>query len=285
MKHTKLYLLGAILALSVPSLHAQQFGVWLDGATGANGTNDGILGSLDQKFGAGHWTLLTDLDLTLSLNAYDTIIMSRSGASFGSTSISAAAALNIQSYVGAYGDPNQGGVALFTNDAKDNFYNANAGDPFDANLNQLFQNAATFAASTHHGFIGEFNGTVIALDQLHLLPGVAGALHGTGVFEYGVGPIGAGHPIDGTVTFPFVDGDQSPFITTVTGADLNTVVDVYLSEGYVLDSTGQTRIHAPAIMANQRLIGGGNVPDAGNTLAMLGLALLCMVGLRNRSRK
>src|SRR5439155_1240193 len=116
--------------------------------------------------------------------------------------------------------PTQGGVALFTNDAKDNFKGSDSGDPFDANLNALFVNAATFAAATHHGFIGEFNGTVIAINTLHLLPGSAGSLHGaSSAFTYGVGPIGSGHPIDNGVTFPFVDGDGSPFLTTVTGFD------------------------------------------------------------------
>lgn len=281
MIRSKLVLLGAVLALSVPA-HAQQFGVWLDGNTTVP-SSDGILGSLDHAFGTGHWTLLSNADLSASLNAYDTIIMSRSGASFGTQGLAASAVANLQSYVGAYGDPLQGGVALFTNDAKDNWYGAGLSDPFDANLDKLFVNAATFAASTHHGFIGEFNGTVIALNELHLLPGVAGSLGGAlgGYFKYAVGPIGSGHPIDTGVDFPFNDGDPSPYLTTVTGASPGTVVDVYTSEADVLYSDGN-RYHAPAVMANEVLIQGGHVPDAGSTLAMLGGAIVGLALLRRR---
>ena len=149
----------------------------------------------------------------------------------------------------------------------------------------MFLNAATFAAATKHGFIGEFNGTVIALNSLGLLPGTAGGLHFTNPFHYGVGPIGAGHPIDAGVVFPFVDGDNSPFLTTiVSGVNLGNVVDVFTSEGFVIASDGSS-IHAPAILANERLINGGNVPDGGSTAGMLGAALLTLAGLARRTRK
>lgn len=286
MKVLKLSLLSAALSLSLPLANANDmFGVWLDGVTSAQ-PGDGILNSLDHAFGAGHYTLLSDVALEGSLSAYTTIIMSRYRANFGNTSISAAAAVNLKSYVGAYGDPTQGGVALFTNDAKDNFFGATSGDPFDANLDKLFVNAATFASATGHGFIGEFNGAVLGINTLNLLPGVAGALHGTSAFGYEAGPIGLGHPIDNGVTLPFNDGDRSPFLTTITGADQGTIVDVYSTEPLLADGT-----KAPAILANARLIGGGeiggnnNVPDSGGTSLMLGTGLIALFGARMRSKK
>jgi len=283
MKNIRLILLTALVSLGSSGINAAQpkFGVWLDGVTGPQ-PGDGILNSLNNAFGAGSYTLLSDADLSLSLAAYHTIIMSRTGANFGNTSISAAAIANIQSYVGAYG-PTQGGVAMFTNDAKDNFFGATSGDPYDANLNTLFQNAATYAAATHHGFIGEFNGTVIGLNLLHLLPGVAGGLSGGNQFHYAVGPIGAGHPIDTGVSFPFVDGDQSPFLTTVTGADPGTIVDVYTSQG-VVSYSDNTVGYVPAILANPILIAGGHndVPDGGATIGLLGGAILVLAGLKRR---
>lgn len=282
MKHLKSLIVGVALAaaFATPSLPAQSFGVWLDGNT-THPSNDGALSSLDHAFGSGHYTLLSNADLEASLSAYDTIIMSRSGASFGQTSISAAAITNIQNYVGAFNSPNQGGVALFTNDAKDNWFGSDSGDPFDANLDQLFVNAATFAAATHHGFIGEFNGSVIAINSLHLLPGTAGALGGApgGQFHYGVGPIGTGHPIDNGVTFPFIDGDFSPYLTRVSGADPTTVVDVFTSESAFPDGS-----HPPAVMANSVLIQGGvhNAPDSGSTLALMVLGVLCLLRFQAR---
>lgn len=287
MKPLKSLVFGVALAaaMATPPMFSQSFGVWLDGVTTDPGT-DGALNSLNHAFGAGHYTLLSNAALESSLDAYDTIIMSRSGASFGSTSISAAAAANIQSYVGAFGSPGQGGVALFTNDAKDNWYGSASGDPYDANLDRLFVNAATFAAATGHGFIGEFNGTVIGINSLGLLPGTAGGLGGASAqFHYAVGPIGTGHPIDTGVVFPFVDSDPSPFLTRVSGADPSTVVDVFTSEPQFSDGS-----YAPAVLANAILIEGGHppgdgVPDTGSTLALLSIAMVVLLGRQFRATK
>jgi hypothetical protein len=273
-KKSAALLLAASLLPSIASA-APKFAVWLDGNTTVP-ASDGILGSLNNAFGAGTWTLASDANLSTPgwLNNFDTLIMSRSGASFGVTSIPAAAAANIQTYVGAPG-PAQGGVALFSNDAKDNWFGANVGDPYDVNLDRLFVNAATFAAATGHGFIGEFNGTVIALNTLGLLPGVAGPLGGNNAqFEYVVGPIGAGHPIDAGVSFPFVDGDQTPFLTKITGASNANIVDVYGP-----NSGGAAGF--PAVLANERLINGG-VPEVASTLGMLFVGLVASLGLKKR---
>jgi hypothetical protein len=263
----------ALLALPTPS-SAQQFAVWLDGNTSPS-TPDGILSSLDNAFGTGHWTIVSTSNLETAgfLNSFDTLIMSRDGSSFGTTSISATAIVNISAYVGS--GPTQGGVALFTNDAKDNFFGAGSGDPFDPNLDRLFVNSATFASASHHGFIGEFNGTVIGLNQLHLLPGVAGDIRNYGPqFVYDVGPIGSANPIDAGVTFPFTDSDDTTFLTDVTGADPNNIVDIYTSA----DIQGE-----PAVLANKFVVSGG-VPE-GSTLLYLGVGLPCVVGLGFHRRR
>ncbi|MBV9512128.1 MAG: PEPxxWA-CTERM sorting domain-containing protein, partial [Caulobacteraceae bacterium] len=143
----------------------------------------------------------------------------------------------------------------------DNFYGSTSGDPYDNNLNQLFVNAATFAAKSGHGYVGEFNGAVMAMDSnsagfasIGLLQGSADAVHGYGPqFTYGVGPIGAGNPIDAGVTFPFTDNDDTTFLTDITGANSGNIVDVYTSSG--IDGE-------PAVLANSYVIsGGGGAPE------------------------
>ena len=83
---------------------AQQFAVWLEGITTPSPYYaDPILTSLDHTFGPGHWTLVSTADLETPdfLATFDTLIMSRTEAHFGLTSISASAAANINAYVGS----------------------------------------------------------------------------------------------------------------------------------------------------------------------------------------
>jgi hypothetical protein len=239
---------------------------------------------LDHAFGAGDYTLVTTADLEDPgfLNAYKTVIVSRYDSDFGS-SLSAAAAANIAAYVGS--GASQGGVAVFTNDAADDFYGATTGDPYVPDLDQLFVNAATYTEASGHGFIGEYNGAVMAFDtnsagyaSIGLLQGNASATHGSsdGTFVYGVGPIGGSNPIDAGVTFPLDDTETSTFLTDVTGYDPNNVVDVYTSGG-ILDGE-------PAILANHFVISGGGGPAAPepSTWAMM---LIGFVGLGFAGRR
>jgi len=225
-----------------------QFAVWLNGQA-TDGGNP-IPNRLNIAFGAGAVTLVSTAQLETPgfLDSFDCVVISRFDASFGNY-LSALATSNIAAYVGS--GASQGGVAVFTNDMADNLQGGP--DPFDPNLDALFINAATFAAASHHGFIGEFNGAVMAMaantagvPAIGLLPGTASATYGYGPqFVYDVGPIGASNPIDAAVTFPFTDADTSTFRTDITGADSSNIVDVYNDNGL------------PAVLGNTVVISGG----------------------------
>jgi hypothetical protein len=276
----------ALFAAS-PAMADPAFAVWLDGDTTPGGGGNGILTSLDSAFGVGDYTLVTTAQLETPgfLDAFKTVVVSRFDSSFGS-SLSAAAAANIATYVGS--GATEGGVAVFTNDAADNFLGATTGDVFDSNLNQLFVNAATFAEASGHGYIGEFNGAVMAMSSnsagmpaIGLLPGSADAVHSYGpLFTYDVGPIGAGNPIDAGVSFPFTDADDSTFLTDITGADPNNIVDIYTSSG--IDGT-------PAVLADHFVISGGGgptVPEPSTwAMMLLGFAGMGFIASRRRNGK
>jgi hypothetical protein len=271
---------AAVMLTATAASATPTYAVWLDGNTSPGGGGNGILTSLDHAFGAGSYDLVSTAQLETAgfLSSYRTVIVSRYDSSFGGT-MSNAAAANIRNYVGT--GASQGGVAVFTNDAADNFFGATTGDPFDANLDRLFTNAATFASASGHGYIGEFNGAVMAMNTnsagfaaIGLLQGDATAVGGNGAqFIYNVGPIGAGNPIDAGITFPFTDSDNSTFLTRITGADPNNVVDVYCSG----NGNG-----LPAVLANRVVIEGGGVPEPATWALMISGFGLAGAALRRR---
>jgi hypothetical protein len=278
--------LAGAAALAVTSVsHAQTIAVWLDGQSSDGG--NAIFGRL-QALG---YTpeLVSDAQLEtpgfLNSGSFSAIVVSRFGSDFGDF-LPASAAANVTSFVGTPG-ASQGGVALFTNDAADNLLGSSSGDPFDANIDALFVNAVKYAVASGHGYIGEFNGAAQALASnnfgvtpLDLLPGSSDDVHGYGpLFTYGVGPVGSGNPIDAGVTFPFTDSDDTTFLTDVSGANSNNIVDIYTSAN--IDGE-------PAVLANSFVINGGQPPmnpvPEPSTYGIMAVAALAGIVLIRRTK-
>jgi hypothetical protein len=282
MKKIKVMGLAAVAMLAIPAISsAQNVAVWLDGNL-SDGGNPIVQDVNSLGFTA---TLVTtaQLDTPGFLNGFSALVQSRYDSYFGSY-LDATAAANVTAYVGAAGSAGQGAVALLSNDASDNLANSSSGDPFDANINALFDNAVKFAVVSGHGFVGEFNGAVQAMaantagvPAEDLLTGTASPVGGYGPeFTYGVGPAGAGHPIDAGVTFPFTDSDNTTFLTTITGANPDEIVDIYTSQG--IDGV-------PAVLANVAAQNGGHAPDAGSTMLLMSLSLGGIAAMRRRFAK
>jgi hypothetical protein len=230
-----------------------KFAVWLEGSTTSGG--NGVYTSLTNVFGVASVTLVTTAELETPgfLSSFTTLVVSRYGDGFGS-SLSAKAASNVVAYVGT--GATQGGVVIFANDVADNLKGSDYSDPLDPFLDQLYINAAVFDSKSGHGYLGEFNGAVMAMSTntagyvaLGLLPGAASGTHMAttpdGQFHYDAGPIGPGNPIDAGVSFPFTDADKSIFRTDITGASAANIVDTFDDNGL------------PAILANSAAIFGG----------------------------
>lgn len=279
-----LVLAGVALTVAASS-HAQTVAVWLDGQTSSGG--NAIYGRLQSL---GYTTeLVTNAELAtpgfLTSSNFSAIVVSRYSDDFGDYLPSDAAAA-VTSFVGTPG-ATQGGVALFTNDAADNLLGSQSGDPFDANIDALFVNAVKYAVASGHGFVGEFNGAAQAVASndfgvtpLDLIQGSSDSVHGYGpLFTYGVGPVGSTNPIDAGVTFPFTDSDDTTYLTDISGASSNNIVDIYTSQN--IDGE-------PAVLANGYVISGGNpgmnaVPEP-STYGMFAIVALAGIVLVRRSR-
>src|SRR3954469_9228111 len=151
---------------------------------------------------AGHTvTLVTDAQLATPgfLNGFDALVYTRDGFSLGQT-LSQAAADNVRAYV-----------------RRTVLLNGDFGDavPADAEVTDLVRNSVAWAAATHHGYVGEFNGAFAGLTSnasnlraLDLVSGSAGGFTGAGIGTIAATPSGAGHPVLDGVALPRDPADE-----------------------------------------------------------------------------
>ncbi len=227
--------------------------------------NNGILPFLNTIPGTTA-TLVSDADILAPgfTSTYQAFVYTRNGAGFGTPGLSAAAAGVIGSYVGPTGN-----VVLFNGDFADVIAS-------QAAVQQLFRNAATFATSSGHGFIGEFNGAAAALTSnangivpLGLVSGSAGALtNGAAAGDLTLDPAGVGHPVTAGVLFPVADPSNIEFGAAVNITDPNQVLARY--------NAGN-----PAIIA--RAGSPAATPEPGS-LALCGSSFVLLSRLRRRRR-
>jgi hypothetical protein len=271
MRLTKLIaLVGMALGLALPApvwAGPVKVAVWADGALadGGNQVDDFI----NSVFGAGSAVLVTTANLEtagfLAANGFTAVAVTRADATFGS-GLSAAAAANVISYVGA-----DGTVVLFPGDWAD-MLGPSPSEVLDTRVQTLFANAVQFAADSGHGYIGEFNGAAMGVtsnangfNPLSFIPGSAGALTGfsNAVDTVSLTAAGTGHPVTAGVTFPFSPTETSTFRTAISGVAAANMLATW-EDG------------VPAILAR-----GVVVPEPGSmTLLVLGLTGLVGYGWR-----
>lgn len=163
----------------------------------------------------GEAVLVTDAQLATPgfLSAFDAVLVTRNGGSFG-VPLSAAAAANVKSFVGSYGA--EGNVALFAGDWADiigTSANPSGEDsPGNPDATQAFLNAVNWTM-LKHGYLGEFNGAAMGLlsnsDGLNAFGFVAGTA------DY----LNCGYNIPGTITatqpgHPVMAGVAATFTTS-----------------------------------------------------------------------
>src|SRR4249919_374395 len=177
-------------------------------------------------------TLVTDSELsTTGLAAYDAFFYTRDNANTPGASLSDGAAANVQAFVGSSGR----GV-LLNGDFADTLLGATP----DTEIQQLISSATTWAAETHHGFIGEYTGAVAGLtgnsDSLTALGFVSGS---AGLLSEGPADgvivktaAGQGSPVLAGVDFPLTDPtNELHFGSIVTGVDSALVLATYSNPG------------------------------------------------------
>src|SRR3954453_8007436 len=179
MRKTWMFVAALVLtvALAVPSAaSASRVAVFGDNAI------DNALSA------AGHTvTLVTDAQLATPgfLDGFDAFVYTRDGFSLGQT-LSPAAADNVKAYVRR--------TVLLNGDFADAV-------PADAEVTELVRNSVEWAAATHHGYVGEFNGAFAGLTSngsglraLNLVGGSASGFTGSGIGTIAATPAGAGPP-------------------------------------------------------------------------------------------
>lgn len=248
------YLLALVLVASAPA-HALSIAVFGDNST------DNLINT---TFGAGSATLVTDAQIATPgfLSSFNAFYYTRNSSSFG-TSLSAAAAANVFSYVGPTGR-----VVLLNGDFAD--------DIGSAFTNTLTTNAVSFAAASGHGYIGEFTGSVAAFTAngngftpLSLLVGTAGALGGGAGGSTGsvnLAAAGVGHPVTAGLTFP-TNPAEVEFGSAITGFDPSLVLATF-------DNSN------PTILARSPVI--ATVAEPG-TLLLVALGLFGTLAFARRS--
>jgi hypothetical protein len=180
-------------------------------------------------------TLVTDEQLATEgfLASFDAFFYTRNGVETPGPSLSAPAAANVQEYVES--DSSGRGVLL-----NGDFADTLLGETPDVEVQQLISNATSWAAESHHGYIGEYTGAVAGLTinsdgltPLSFVPGSAGLLsNGPADGTVVKTTAGEGSPILAGVDFPLTDptGELS-FGSIVTGVDTNFVLARYSNPG------------------------------------------------------
>jgi hypothetical protein len=209
--------LSLLLATSAAAVSVAVFG--------DNATDDLI----NSTFGPGSATLVSDAQLATPgfLNAFDAVYITRDGASFGA-GLSAAAATQVQTYVGTSGD-----VVLLVGDFADVLFS-------NPQIDLLTTNAVAFASASGHGYIGEFNGAAMgfaANTHGHLplgfiqgsISGFMGCCQAEGdiTFTQPAHPVASGLP--GTISNP----SNLEFGFTTTGVPNDNVIARYATTGDV----------------------------------------------------
>src|SRR4051794_28254578 len=146
-------------------------------------------------------SLVTDAQLATPgfLDGFDALVYTRDGFSLGA-SLSQAAADNVKAYVRR--------TVLLNGDFADAV-------PADAEVTDLVRNSVAWAAATHHGYVGEFNGAFAGLTSngsglraLDLVGGSASGFTGSGIGTIAATPTGAGHPVLAGVALPRDPADE-----------------------------------------------------------------------------
>ena len=199
--------------------------VWADNESTDGG--NGIVGFINNTMPGFSATVVSTADLETAgfLNTFNALYITRFGSNIPGASLSATAAANVQSYVGA------GPAVAFMNDWDDNLSGSASGDPEDLNTSQLIANAVRRAAS-RHGYVGEYNGAAMALTgntdgfvPLGFIGGTAGLLGSTTCRPVTVLP--AGSPIQGTVPTDFTPTDPTCFGSAATSVAAGNIWVVY----------------------------------------------------------